>query len=91
MPLRPHLFTVGHGAESREGLAALLVGAKIVAVVDVRSAPGSRRHPQFARQELEIWLPEAGIAYRWEPDLGGFRRPSPSSPNLALHHPSFRG
>ncbi len=86
-----HLFTVGHGTENQDRLAALLVAAKIVAVVDVRSAPGSRRHPQFARQELEIWLPEAGISYRWDPDLGGFRRPSPSSPNLALRHPSFRG
>lgn len=88
---RLHLLTVGHGTQSREGLASLLLGAGVKSVVDVRSAPGSRRHPQFAGKELEIWVPEAGIGYRWEPDLGGFRRPSPSSPNVALRHPSFRG
>ena len=42
-------------------------------LVDVRTAPGSRRHPHVARAELEQWLPAAGIAYRWEKDLGGFR------------------
>jgi uncharacterized protein (DUF488 family) len=37
------------------------------------------------------WLPTYGIAYRWEPDLGGFRRPSKESTNTGLRHPSFRG
>lgn len=62
-----------------------------MAVVDVRTAPGSRRHPQFARGELQRWLPAAGIGYRWERDLGGFRRPLPDSPNTALRHAGFRG
>lgn len=60
-------------------------------VVDVRTAPGSRRHPQFGRDELERWMPAAGLGYRWERRLGGFRRPSPASPHTALRHPSFRG
>ena len=89
--VEPHLLTVGHGTMSQEGLAELLTGAAINLVVDVRSAPGSRRHPQFGRSELEAWLPAIAIDYRWEPDLGGFRRPSPNSPNMALRHPSFRG
>ena len=87
----PPLLTVGHGTMSADGLAELLVGAGVELVVDVRSAPGSRRHPQFGRAALEMWLPDAGVCYRWEPDLGGFRRASPSSPNVALRHPSFRG
>ena len=86
-----HLFTVGHGTLSADELADLLTEAGVQFVVDVRSAPGSRRHPQFGRAELETWLPGAGVGYRWEPDLGGFRRTSPSSPNVALRHPSFRG
>jgi uncharacterized protein (DUF488 family) len=86
-----HLFTVGHGAQSREQLAALLLGARIENLVDVRTAPGSRRHPQFSRKEMEGWVPQAGTSYRWEPGLGGFRRPMPGSPNIVLHHPSFRG
>lgn len=36
-------------------------------------------------------MPEAGLSYRWERSLGGFRRPLPRSPNVALRHPSFRG
>lgn len=85
------LLTVGHGTLSSEQLAALLDGAGVEALVDVRTAPGSRRHPQFARAEMERWLPAAGIAYRWERALGGFRRPLPESPNTALRHAGFRG
>lgn len=60
-------------------------------VVDVRSVPGSRRFPQFGRAEMQAWLPEAGIGYRWERRLGGFRRPAADSPNVTLRHPAFRG
>lgn len=38
-----------------------------------------------------MWMPAAGISYRWEPGLGGFRRPIADSRNVALRHPSFRG
>jgi uncharacterized protein (DUF488 family) len=86
-----HLLTVGHGTMSADELTGLLTEAGVELVVDVRSAPGSRRHPQFGRAELETWLPSAGVGYRWEPDLGGFRRTSAGSPNVALRHPSFRG
>lgn len=44
------------------------------AVLDVRSYPGSRRHPHFDREAMEEWLPAAGVAYRWQPALGGRRR-----------------
>jgi uncharacterized protein (DUF488 family) len=37
------------------------------------------------------WLAEAGVAYRWEPELGGFRKPAPDSVNHVLGHPAFRG
>ncbi|MHB1486264.1 MAG: DUF488 domain-containing protein [Acidimicrobiales bacterium] len=85
------LLTVGHGTASAEELTEVLQHGGVELVVDVRSIPGSRRHPQFARAELETWLPPAGLDYRWEPDLGGFRRTSRDSPNGALRHPSFRG
>ena len=87
----PVLFTVGHSTASREDLSRLLRQAGVCRVVDVRTAPGSRRHPQFGRHELEVWMPEDGFTYRWDPALGGFRRPSALSPNVALRHPSFRG
>jgi uncharacterized protein (DUF488 family) len=68
------LLTVGHGTASAEELAALLTGAGVARVVDVRTAPGSRRYPQFRREAMAGWLPAAGVAYRWEPELGGWRR-----------------
>jgi uncharacterized protein (DUF488 family) len=85
------LLTVGHGTASDSELLAILAGAGVARLVDVRIAPGSRRHPHFRRQAMEGWLGEAGVAYRWEPALGGFRRPEPASVNHALRHPAFRG
>jgi uncharacterized protein (DUF488 family) len=85
------LLTAGHGTLSGEALSKLLRGASVAAIVDVRTVPKSARHPQFRREALEQWLPEAGIAYRWEPALGGFRKPRRDSVNVALRHPSFRG
>ena len=85
------LLTVGHGTLSAEDLGDLLIDAGVRRLVDVRTAPGSRRHPHVARRSMEEWLPARGIAYRWEPRLGGWRRPRPDSPNVALRHPAFRG
>jgi uncharacterized protein (DUF488 family) len=85
------LLTYGHGTETADGTAALLRAASVSLVVDVRIAPGSRRHPQFAKAELERWLPEAGIAYRWERRLGGYRKPSPGNPDIAWREDMYRG
>ena len=85
------LYTFGHGTLSREDITDLLVAAGVRELVDVRTAPGSRRHPHVARSALEEWLPEAGIGYRWEPRLGGWRKADPSSVNIALVNKSFRG
>jgi uncharacterized protein (DUF488 family) len=85
------LLTYGHGTESAERTVATLAGAGIASLVDIRTAPGSRRNPQFARTAMEDWLPEAGIAYRWEKRLGGFRRPSAGNPDVAWRESMFRG
>jgi uncharacterized protein (DUF488 family) len=85
------ICTVGHGTLPAEDFATLVTGAGIEVVVDVRSVPASRRHPQFGRPAMEQWLPDAGVAYRWEPRLGGRRRPRPDSPHGALRVPAFRG
>jgi len=85
------LLTLGHGTAGEEELARLIRGAAIESLVDVRTVPKSRRHPQFWREEMERWVPErSGRAYRWEPALGGFRKVNPNSHNVALRHPSFR-
>jgi uncharacterized protein (DUF488 family) len=85
------LATYGHGTETAERTAAILRSAGISSLIDIRTAPGSRRNPQFARAAMEEWLPEAGIAYRWEKRLGGFRRPGPGNPDTAWREDMFRG
>jgi uncharacterized protein (DUF488 family) len=85
------LLTYGHGTETAERTAGLLRAADVSSLVDIRTAPGSRRNPQFARTALEEWLPAAGIAYRWEKRLGGFRRPSPDNPDVVWREDMFRG
>lgn len=85
------LVSVGHGTVDAPTFVKLLRAAGIRRVVDVRTAPGSRRSPHFRREEMQRWLAEAGIGYRWEPDLGGFRKPLDASPNVALRNPAFRG
>jgi uncharacterized protein (DUF488 family) len=85
------LRTVGHGTLPADELAQLVTGAGIEVLVDVRSFPASRRHPQFGREAMERWLPDAGVAYHWEPRLGGRRRAASDSPHGALRVPAFRG
>ena len=85
------LLTIGHGTASEAELLALLEGAGVERVVDVRAHPGSRRHPHVAREAMAGWLAGAGVAYRWEPELGGRRRPVPGSVNHALRDAAFRG
>ena len=86
----PVVCTVGHGTLPAEAFSALLAGAGVGRVVDVRSFPGSRHNPQFGREEMERWLPAAGIDYRWIRALGGRRRPVPASRHIALRHDAFR-
>ena len=85
------LLTFGHGTATAAQMTELLHGADAAAVIDIRTAPGSRRHPHVARAELQQWLPEAGIGYRWDKRLGGFRRPAPGSPDVAWREDMFRG
>ena len=85
------LLTFGHGTATAGRMAELLRSAGVAVLIDVRTAPGSRRHPHVARAELERWLPEAGISYRWDKRLGGFRKAAPDSPDTAWREDMFRG
>jgi uncharacterized protein (DUF488 family) len=64
-------FSIGHSSLTQEEF--LLLTARLDLIVDVRSHPASRHSPHFDREELERWLPQAGIAYEWLPALGGWR------------------
>jgi uncharacterized protein (DUF488 family) len=88
-PARP-CYTVGHSSRSGEEFIELLRVHAIDAVVDVRSYPGSRRHPQFSKEELERSLSGAGILYRHEPSLGGRRKGRPDSRHTGWRTPGFR-
>ena len=57
------IFTVGHSAHEIADFRDLLAQHDIEAVADVRSAPYSRRHPQFNRDALKEGLRANGIAY----------------------------
>lgn len=85
------LITFGHGTASADRMAELLGSAGVMTLIDIRTAPGSRRHPHVARHELERWLPARGISYRWDKRLGGFRRAEPGSPDVAWRDQAFRG
>ena len=88
------VFTAGHSTRTIEELVALLDGAGVRAVADVRRFPASRRHPHFAREALAASLEAAGIAYHWlGASLGGRMRetiPADRSPNGAWKVAAFR-
>lgn len=85
------LHTVGHSTADAAPFAELLRRAGVGRLVDVRSFPGSRRFPHFGREQLQTWLPAAGVEYRWEPRLGGRRKKIVAdSPHTALRDTSFR-
>ena len=88
----PTVFTFGHGTAGPAEITALLRGAGVQRLVDVRTAPGSRHNPMSAREAMARWLPEAGIAYQWEPRLGGWRRVKggPGLVDSGLRNESFR-
>ena len=84
------LVTAGHGTLAADAFLALLAGASVAELVDVRTYPGSRRVPHFGRERMGGWVPAGGTRYRWEPALGGRRRSTGPSPNVALRNASFR-
>jgi len=86
------ILTFGHGTAGEIELAALVRAAGIRNVVDVRSVPKSRAHPHVWAERMAQWVPDlAAASYRWQPELGGFRKARPDSSNVALRHPAFRG
>ncbi|MCK7624341.1 DUF488 domain-containing protein [Streptomyces sp. RS10V-4] len=85
------LLTFGHGTATAAEMARLLRGAEVRRLVDVRTAPGSRHNPDAGRDAMARWVPEAGLAYRWEKRLGGWRKAAPDTPDTALRNQSFTG
>lgn len=85
------LYTIGHSTRPIEDFLSLLRSREIGLLVDVRTVPRSRRHPQFEGGALAETLGGHGIAYWHERALGGFRRPRPDSVNRGWQVAAFRG
>jgi len=75
MPAGKTIYTLGTSTRSGEEFLEILRARGIARVCDVRSFPGSRRYPQFSRENLAATLREAGFDYVWlGKELGGYRK-----------------
>jgi uncharacterized protein (DUF488 family) len=86
------IFTIGHSSLELEQFLALLTGAKVESVVDVRSVPQSGRFPQFNQISLESTLREAGFDYVFLGEELGGRPDDPASyhDNGRVNYPARR-
>jgi uncharacterized protein (DUF488 family) len=85
------IFTIGHSTHPFEEFAAMLAAHGIRQLVDVRTIPKSRRHPQYNTEALAAELAVRGIDYLHMKSLGGLRKPRKDSINTAWRNDSFRG
>jgi uncharacterized protein (DUF488 family) len=85
------VWSIGHSTRPLVEFLEVLAAHGVQAIADVRRFPGSRRHPQFAREALERSLAEQGLGYLWLPQLGGRRSARKDSPNTAWRNAAFKG
>ena len=87
----PLVLTIGHSTRPIEEFIRLLQAHNVACVIDVRTIPRSRRHPQFSKETLRATLKRAGIGYKHFPGLGGLRHTTVASVNVGWRNASFRG
>ncbi|HEX5150362.1 MAG TPA: DUF488 domain-containing protein [Parafilimonas sp.] len=85
------IWTIGHSTRTLEHFVEMLHSFNITLLADIRSFPGSRRVPQFNKENLEISMPANGIDYVHLKLLGGRRPVQKNSKNTGWKHPAFRG
>lgn len=85
------IWTIGHSTRTEQGFTQILLAHEINTLIDVRTFPASRRHPQFNKSALSASLANLGITYHHEPRLGGRRAPRKDSHNTAWQNAQFRG
>ncbi len=90
-PASMRLFTIGHSTRPIEAFIDFLSTYGITLLIDIRTAPGSRRYPQFSRDALSSALSSVGIGYLHLKALGGWRKPRPESPHTGWRSAGFRG
>jgi uncharacterized protein (DUF488 family) len=69
----PPVYTIGHSTRPFDEFVALLAGAGVRQIVDVRRFPRSRTNPQYNLETLRETLPARQIGYAIIPELGGRR------------------
>ncbi|MDE5441538.1 DUF488 family protein [Bradyrhizobium sp. CSA207] len=85
-------FTIGHGTRPIGEFVALLQGASVTFVADVRTVPRSRTNPQYNRETLPRALAAVSIGYEHIASLGGLRsrkREVPRQTNAFWQNDSF--
>ncbi len=91
--MEPHhktIWTIGHSTRTIHEFVAMLQSFKIEMVADVRHYPGSRKFPQYNKDELLVSLSQNDLGYTHIVELGGRRKPNKESKNTAWRHPAFR-
>jgi len=71
------IYTIGHGSRRSEELLELLKKYNIAYLIDVRSQPYSKFHPQFSKNNLQHFVEENNIRYVFMGDLLGGRPTNP--------------
>ena len=85
------VLTIGHSTLPGDVFLRILKENGCMTLVDIRTVPKSRHNPQFGQDVLKPTLIAQGINYQWLRELGGLRRTSAASLNLAWRNTSFRG
>lgn len=84
------IYTIGHSTHTLEEFITMLQTFDIKFLADIRSFPGSRKYPQFNKENLQISIEEVGIHYTHWIDLGGRRKVKIDSKNNRWHNDSFK-
>lgn len=67
------MYSIGNGSRKWDDFVSLLRLYGIQYLIDVRSRPGSRFHPQYNRSAMEVGLAAEGVRYVFMGDVLGGR------------------
>ena len=74
--IRLEIYTIGHSSHTQKFFGSMLKKNNIELLADVRAFPGSRKWPQFSKDDFPKWLIREDISYEHLSKLGGRRRKS---------------
>lgn len=87
----PVIYTIGHSTHALEDFIRMLQSFNIKTLVDIRRFPGSRKYPQFNKENLAAVLQDVDISYIHLENLGGRRNVHKDSRNNRWRNKSFQG